>query len=81
MGDMSSRRGRIDGMEARGGEQTIARVGAAVRNVRLCHRPAQHALRAAALFTMQFDHYEEVPKSIADKVIGKNVIQIQCSNA
>ena len=29
------------------------------------------ALRAAALFTMQFDHYEEVPKSIAEKVIGK----------
>ena len=23
------------------------------------------------LFTMQFDHYEEVPKSIAEKVIGK----------
>ena len=31
------------------------------------------------LFTMQFDHYEEVPKSIAEKVIAQEVIQIKAA--
>ena len=39
MGDLSSRRGRIEGMEARGNSQVV-RPGAAVGDVRLQHRPA-----------------------------------------
>ena len=39
MGDLSSRRGRIEGMEARGNTQVVARPGAALRDVRLQYRP------------------------------------------
>ena len=39
MGDINSRRGRLDGMEAEGGAQVI-RARAAIGNVWLCDRPA-----------------------------------------
>ncbi len=40
MGDLSSRRGRIGGMEARGNTQVVNAAGAAVGNVRLQYRPS-----------------------------------------
>ena len=79
MGDISSRRGRIEGMEARVGEQTMHALCAAVRNVRLCHRPAQPHSGPRYCITMQFDHYEEVPKSIAEKVTRQEAIQIKAA--
>ena len=39
IGDLSSRRGRIEGMEARGNMQVDPRPGAAVGDVRVHHRP------------------------------------------
>ena len=44
IGDLNSRRGRIEGMELRGTTQIIKAIGAAVGNVRLRHRaPLPHA--------------------------------------
>ena len=40
IGDLNSRRGRIEGMEARPGTQIVKRAGSAVVNVRICDRPA-----------------------------------------
>ncbi len=42
MGNLTARRGRIEGMAARGNGQVIRAIGAAKRNVWLCDRPAQH---------------------------------------
>ncbi len=39
IGDLSSRRGRVEGMEARGNSQVVARPGAALGDVRLLYRP------------------------------------------
>lgn len=72
MGDLSSRRGRIEGMEARGSAQVIK-----------CKVPLKEmfgyatALRSLtqgrATYTMLFDHYEEVPANIAEEIIKSKV--------
>ena len=70
VGDINSRRGRIDNIETRPGEQSVH-----------CFVPLSEMFGYATdlrsrtqgrgMFTMQFDHYEEVPKSVAEKVVGK----------
>ena len=53
IGDINSRRGRMEGMELRGTTQIIKGDGSAVGNVRLCDRyPVAHAGRGS--FTMHF---------------------------
>jgi elongation factor G len=70
IGDMSSRRGRIEGMEARLGEQSVhgfvplSEMFGYATNLR-------SRTQGRGLFTMQFDHYEEVPQSIAEQVTGR----------
>ncbi len=71
MGDVTSRRGRVDGMEARG---TAQLVNAYVPLAEMFGYAT--ALRSntqgRGTYTMFFDHYEEVPKSIAEEIIAKN---------
>ncbi|MGA9174645.1 MAG: elongation factor G [Thermoactinomyces sp.] len=70
MGDINSRRGRVEGMEARGGAQVIramvplAEMFGYVNNLR-------SRTQGRGVFTMFFDHYEEVPKNIADEIVKK----------
>ena len=71
VGDINSRRGRIDNIETRLGEQSVH-----------CFVPLSEMFGYATdlrsrtqgrgMYTMQFDHYEEVPKSVAEKVVGKH---------
>jgi elongation factor G len=70
IGDLSSRRGRIEGMEARSGSEVIS------SHVPLAEMfgyatELRSRTQGRGTFTMQFDHYEEVPKSIQDVVIKK----------
>ena len=70
MGDISSRRGRIDGMETRSGAQVVN-----------AHVPLSEMFGYAtdlrsntqgrAVYSMEFDHYESVPNSISEKVLGE----------
>ncbi len=69
MGDVSSRRGRIEGMESRNGEQTI-HAFVPLSEMFGYATDLRSRTQGRGMFTMQFDHYEEVPKSIAEKVIG-----------
>ncbi len=72
MGNVSSRRGRVDGTEMRGQDQVIH-----------CFVPLSEMFgyttdlrsrtQGRGMFTMQFDHYEEVPKSVAEKVMGERI--------
>jgi len=70
IGDISGRRGRIEGMEARLGEQSVhafvplSEMFGYATNLR-------SRTQGRGLFTMQFDHYEEVPANIAEKVTGR----------
>ena len=70
IGDISSRRGRIEGMEARQGEQSV-RAFVPLSEMFGYATDLRSRTQGRGLFTMQFDHYEEVPKSIAEKVTGK----------
>jgi len=71
MGDVTSRRGRVDGMESRGNAQLV---NAYVPLAEMFGYAT--ALRSntqgRGTYTMFFDHYEEVPKSISEEIIAKN---------
>ncbi len=70
IGDLNSRRGRIEGMEARSGSQSIksfvplAEMFGYVTDLR-------SKTQGRGNYSMEFDHYEEVPKSIAEAIAAK----------
>jgi len=70
VGDVSSRRGRIEGMDARMGEQTV-HAFVPLSEMFGYATDLRSRTQGRGLFSMQFDHYEEVPKSIAEKVTGE----------
>ena len=71
MGDLTSRRGRIEGMVERSGAQVItAKVPLA--NMFGYATELRSRTQGRGVFTMQFSHYEEVPKNIQDSVLKIN---------
>ena len=68
MGDINSRRGRIEGMELRGNAQVI-RAFVPLAEMFGYATDLRSRTQGRGTYTMQFDHYEEVPKNIADKVL------------
>ncbi|NMD37507.1 MAG: elongation factor G [Christensenellaceae bacterium] len=69
IGDISSRRGRIDGMESRSGEQCV-HAFVLLSEMFGYATDLRSRTQGRGIFTMQFDHYEEVPRSIAEKITG-----------
>ncbi len=69
IGDINSRRGRIESMEARGIEQVIHSL-VPLSEMFGYATDLRSKTQGRGMFTMIFDHYEEVPKSIAEKVTG-----------
>ncbi len=68
MGDLSSRRGHVLGLEPRGNAQTIkARVPLATMFGYATD--LRSTTQGRATFTMQFDRYEDVPQSIAGEIV------------
>jgi elongation factor G len=70
MGDLSSRRGKIGGMTQRGAAHVI---GASVPLAEMFgySTTLRSMSQGRAVYSMQFSHYEEVPKSKADEIITK----------
>jgi len=68
-GDLNRRRGRLQGMEGRGGSQVIK--ATAPLSEMLRYAPDLNSLTSGrGLFTMEFSHYEECPSHIAEKVVA-----------
>jgi elongation factor G len=67
MGDLSSRRGHIQGMDSRGGGQVI-RAMVPLSEMFGYATTVRSKTQGRATFTMQFDHYAEVPQSIAAEI-------------
>jgi len=70
IGDLSSRRGKILGMETRGGFNVVS------SKVPLAQMfgystDIRSKTQGRATFTMQFSHYEQVPNSIAEEIVAK----------
>ncbi|MBD1382766.1 elongation factor G [Metabacillus arenae] len=71
MGGVTSRRGRVEGMEARGNAQVV-RSMVPLSEMFGYATSLRSNTQGRGVFTMHFDHYEEVPKSISEEIIKKN---------
>lgn len=70
MGQVTARRGRVEGMEARGNAQVV-RAMVPLSEMFGYATALRSSTQGRGVFTMTFDHYEEVPKSIAEEIIKK----------
>jgi len=68
MGDLNSRRGRIMGMEAQGNLQVI-KAQAPMAEMYKYSNSLRSMTQGRGFFSMEFSHYEEVPRDAAAKVI------------
>ncbi len=71
IGDLNSRRGRIDGMEARSGAQVITAFVPLAEMFGYA-TDLRSKTQGRGNYSMEVDHYEEVPKNIAETIIAKN---------
>ena len=71
MGDVSSRRGRIEGQEERG-NAIVVQAMVPLANMFGYATDLRSFTQGRGNYVMQFDHYEEVPKSISEEIIKKN---------
>ena len=70
IGNINSRRGRVEGMESRPGVQVVKAI-VPLGEMFGYATDLRSRTQGRGVYTMQFSHYEEVPKSIAEKVIKK----------
>jgi elongation factor G len=70
IGDLTSRRGKIGGMTQRGDAQVVA--GEVPLAEMFGYSTQLRSMtQGRAVYTMQFDHYAEVPKSVSEQIIAK----------
>jgi elongation factor G len=70
IGDLNSRRGQIQGMEARGNAQVINAM-VPLANMFGYVNTLRSMTQGRASYTMTFDHYAPVPQAVADEVVAK----------
>ena len=70
IGDLSSRRGQIQGSEERSGSQVV-KANVPLANMFGYATNVRSLSQGRATFTMEFDHYEEVPASVAQEIQAK----------
>ncbi|MNW32357.1 translation elongation factor 2 (EF-2/EF-G) [Fontibacillus panacisegetis] len=71
MGMLNSRRGRIEGMDARGGAQII-RAKVPLSEMFGYSTTLRSGTQGRGVFSMELSHYEEVPRNIAEEIVSKN---------
>jgi elongation factor G len=69
IGDLSSRRGHIEGMEARPGVQVVSAF-VPLSEMFGYATDLRSKSQGRAVYTMQFHHYSEVPKNIQEQIMG-----------
>lgn len=72
MGDLNARRGRIEGMEARAGAQII-RAQVPMSEMFGYATVLRSRTQGRGTYSMEFDHYDEVPKNIQEQIVGKKI--------
>ncbi|MNO41069.1 Elongation factor G [compost metagenome] len=70
IGDINSRRGRIEGMEALNGAQVV-RAFVPLSEMFGYATTLRSRTQGRGVYSMVFDHYEEVPKNIQEQIAGK----------
>ena len=69
IGDINSRRGRMEGMEAVNGAQVISAF-VPFSEMFGYATTLRSKTQGRGIYTMVFDHYEEVPKNIQEQIAG-----------
>lgn len=70
IGNINSKRGRIESMEDKRGEKTI-KAKVPLANMFGYSTSLRSLSQGRANYTMQFDHYEETPKNVAEEIMKK----------
>jgi elongation factor G len=70
IGDLSSRRGKVGGMTQRGDAQVVA-AHVPLAEMFGYSTTLRSMSQGRAVYSMQFAHYEEVPKNVAEQIISK----------
>jgi len=70
IGDLNSRRGQVQGMDSRGNAQVVAAM-VPLANMFGYVSTLRSMSQGRAQFTMQFDHYAQVPQAVAEEVQAK----------
>ena len=70
IGDINSRRGQMEGMEARSGTQVI-RAKVPLSNMFGYVNDLRSRTQGRAQYTMQFDSYQEVPEGVAKEIVAR----------
>ncbi|WP_248929033.1 elongation factor G [Paenibacillus hamazuiensis] len=71
MGDLNSRRGRIEGMDNRHGAQII-RAKVPLSEMFGYSTTLRSRTQGRGVYSMEISHYEEVPKNIAEEIVAKH---------
>ena len=71
MGNLTARRGKVAGMEMRGNTQMVNAM-APLSEMFGYATDLRSRTQGRGTFTMQFDHFEEVPRSVQEQILGKN---------
>ena len=70
IGDLSSRRGKIGGMTQRGDSQVVASE-VPLSEMFGYSTTLRSMSQGRAVYSMQFDHYEQVPKAVEEQIVAK----------
>lgn len=70
IGDLNSRRGQVSGMDQRGNARVVSAM-VPLANMFGYVNTLRSMSQGRAQYTMQFDHYEQVPQHIADEIVAK----------
>lgn len=70
IGDLNSKRGRIMGMDSRAGAQVVSAM-VPLASMFGYSTDLRSGTQGRATYTMTFDHYEPVPKSVAEEIVAK----------
>jgi elongation factor G len=70
LGDLNSRRGRVEGLDARGNAQVV-RAMVPLASMFGYATDLRSATQGRATYSMEFDHYEPLPNHLADEIIAK----------
>jgi elongation factor G len=70
IGDLTARRGKVERMDQRGGDQTI-RVHVPLAEMFGYATDLRSRTQGRATYTMQFHSYQEVPKNIAEEIVAR----------
>jgi len=79
IGDINARRGRVEGMEPETGGLQVIRALVPLAEMFGYATDLRSKTQGRGTYTMQFSHYEQVPKNIADQIIEARGDKVRAS--